>query len=217
MVLQVALWKARGPFDTFFNKFVSHITGGPYCHAETCFVFTKAKWKELLNSYDSGMGLVSKRAANLWQRMEKLLERVPDNVEVPLVFYSVWGSENNVRLLTSNDNFIFNRFYDEDYTKTIRINVKDDSDFRLALGYCLHELHKPYDSIGAFCFWLPFHRQRDDGSYPSKYFCSEHVTYMLQQIGLYKNIIPESITPNDLDGILEGSQNTSNALTSGQS
>ena len=39
---------------------------------------------------------------------------------------------------------------------------------------------------------------------------------MLQQIGLYKNIIPESITPNDLDSILESSQ-TSNVLTSGQS
>ena len=186
MVLQVALWKARGPLTLFLTNLFRTLQGGRIAMLRRVLCLQRQKWKELLNSYDSGMGLVSKRAANLWQRMEKLLERVPDNVEVPLVFYSVWGSENNVRLLTSNDNFIFNRFYDEDYTKTIRINVKDDSDFRLALGYCLHELHKPYDSIGAFCFWLPFHRQRDDGSYPSKYFCSEHVTYMLQQIDCTK-------------------------------
>ena len=203
MVLQVALWKCKGPFDTFFNKFVSHITGGPYCHAEVCFLFTKSKWKELLESYNEGMGLVKKRANNLWKRMERLLKRVPDDVEVPLAFYSIWGSENNVRLLTSNDNFIFNRFYDEEYTKTLNITVKDETDYRVALAYCLHELHKPYDSFGAFTFWLPKFSQRDDGTYPSKYFCSEHVIYMLHQIGLYKNVIPESVTPNDVDGILD--------------
>tara|TARA_A100001015_G_scaffold312674_1_gene418324 strand:- start:130 stop:780 length:651 start_codon:yes stop_codon:yes gene_type:complete len=215
MVLQVSLWKCKGPFDTFFNKFVSQITGGPFCHAEVCFLFTKEKWKELLESYDDGMGLVKQRASNLWKRMEKLLEKVPDEVKVPLVFYSIWGNQNNVRLLTSNDNYIFNRFYDEEYTKILNIKVKNDADYRVALGYCLHELHKPYDSIGAFTFWVPKLYQRQEGTFPSKYFCSEHVMYMLQQIGLYKNVIPESVTPNDINKILQG-QN-SNYFTATQS
>ena len=202
MVLSVALWKCKGPFDTFFNKICSYATGGEFCHAEVCFKFTKKKWKEILNSYDNGMGLVKKRADNLLQRMDNLLKKVPDNIEVPLVFYSIWGSENNVRLLTSNDSFIFNRFYDKQYTKLINIDVNNESEYRVALAYCLHELHKPYDPVGAFTFWLPKFHHREEGTYPSKYFCSEHVMYMLQNIGLYKEFIPESITPNDLHNII---------------
>ena len=93
MVLKVCLWKCKGPFETFFNKFVSQITGGPFCHAEVCFLFTKGKWKELLGSYNDGMGLVKTRAANLWKRMDKLLQKVPDEVEVPLAVYCLWGIE----------------------------------------------------------------------------------------------------------------------------
>tara|TARA_B100000902_G_C27314515_1_gene920423 strand:+ start:1900 stop:2511 length:612 start_codon:yes stop_codon:yes gene_type:complete len=202
MVLEVGLWKSLGPFDTFFNKLVSSITGGPFCHAEVCFKFKKSKWRDMLNSYDNGMGLVKKRAENLWTRIDSLLKKVPDETEIPLVFYSIWGNENNVRLLTSNDNFVFNRFYDKEYTKTIEIKLKNEADYRIALAYCLHELHKPYDAFGAFTFWVPKFTHREDGTYPSKYFCSEHVMYMLQQIGLHKNVIPECVTPNDLHNIL---------------
>ena len=54
MAVNVLFWKPLACFDTFFNKFVATMTFGEYCHTEVDFVMTKAEWKGVLSSFQTG-------------------------------------------------------------------------------------------------------------------------------------------------------------------
>lgn len=197
-------WKPKACFDTAFNKVVAALTFGEYCHTEVDFVMPKQSWKEILSSFNIS-GKAQQRSEIVWKRMEELLENIEDSTNIHLVFYTVWGSELNIRMLTANDPYVFNRLPDPRYTSTVPLNM-DHEETRLALGFCFNELHKKYDAQKAATFFIPRFESlcpRDFQHLPNKYFCSEFIVYMLQQIRpSYRQYYPENITPNQLNALL---------------
>lgn len=202
-MLYTLLWRPEACFKTVFNKFTATITGGDFCHSELVFQYTKSKWLQILSSFSSS-GKIKERATSLSRRLEDIFKNSDDNTEISLCFYTIWGSEMNLRLLTANDPYIFNRLptINGEATKCI-YSVFNDEEQRVALGFCLSELHKKYDNIKAVLFWVPrFNCIRQRTTLPSKYFCSEFIVYCFHQMGYAKNHRPENTTPNDLPPIL---------------
>lgn len=202
-MLYTLLWKPEACFETLFNKFTAKITGGAFCHSELVFQFKKAKWLELLKSFNSGR--VGQRAKSLSGRLNEIFPGASDK-DISLCFYTIWGSEMNLRLLTATDTYVFNKLPDKRYTKSVP-SLFSDEEQRAALGFCLSELHKKYDNVKAVLFWVPRVDCLRRQVLPSKYFCSEFIVYLYQHVGYAKTYKPENITPNDLPKILEETEN----------
>ena len=204
-MIYTLLWKPKACFETNFNKFVSRLTGGGgdgFCHSELVFKLTKKEWLTTLKTFTEGK--IGERAKSLHTRINEIFEHSEENKEITLCFYTIWSSEMNLRLLTANDSYVFNRLPDSRYTTSIETSLTKEEE-RHALAFCLSELHKKYDNIKAVLFWVPRVGclRRRNNLLPNKYFCSEFVVYCFQQIGYARTHIPENITPNDLPTILE--------------
>lgn len=203
--VNVLFWKPLACFDSFFNHLVSVLTFGDYCHCELDFVMSKEEWKTILSSFQI-TGKAKQRSEIVWKRMEDLLKNIDDETNIHLVFYTVWGQELNIRMLTANDAFVFNRLPDPRYTYSHPLKLSSE-ETRLALGFCFQELHKKYDAKKAAFFFIPRFEgvcPKNFHNLPSKYFCSEFIVYMLQQIRpSYRHYYPENITPNDLKKLLD--------------
>tara|TARA_B100000519_G_scaffold202114_1_gene219510 strand:+ start:1487 stop:2116 length:630 start_codon:yes stop_codon:yes gene_type:complete len=203
--VNVLFWRPRACFDTVFNHVVAALTFGDYCHTEVDFAMSKDEWKEILGSFQIS-GKAKDRSETVWRRMEDILKHIDGSTKIHLVFYTVWGSELQLRMLTANDAYVFNRLPDPRYTASVPLGMNKEES-RLALGFCFQELHKAYDARKAATFFVPRFEgvcPRNFHKLPEKYFCSEFVVYMLQQIRpVYRQYFPENITPNQLSKILE--------------
>ena len=203
--VSVLFWRPLACFDTMFNKLVSWVTMGEFCHCELDFVMEKREWKNILLSFNFS-GKAKQRSETVWKRMEEILKNIEDDTKIHLVFYTVWGSELQIRMLTANDSYVFNRLPDPRYTSAVPLHMSFEEQ-RLALGFCLQELHKHYDSRKAATFFIPRFEvlcPKNYSTLPSKYFCSEFCVYCLQQIRPdFRVYYPENITPNELKKILD--------------
>ena len=207
-MLHFILWKPLSVFDTFFNKAVASITNGfasdGYCHAEVVFTFTKKEWEDKLLGLKQNYGIISTRAKSLWERLKSSTEHIEDNEFMSICFYTLWGSRLSCRLLTKHDDYVFNRLPDPNFTKSIPTDF-DAEELRHALAFCIQELDKKYDSYKAATYWLPdFLIMRPSANQlPQKYFCSEHIVYLIKQLGYLKDVTAEKITPNHIEGLVE--------------
>ena len=201
-MLYTLLWRPEACFNTAFNKFTAKITGGEFCHSELVFQYTKRQWMEILKSFTSGR--IKERATSLSKRLADIFEKSDEAKEISLCFHTIWGSEMNLRLLTASDPYIFNRLptNNNEATKCV-YSLFNKEEQRVALGFCLSELHKKYDNVKAVLFWVPRFNCRRATTLPSKYFCSEFIVYCFHQMGFAKNHRPENTTPNDLPPILK--------------
>lgn len=207
-MLHFVLWRPVSVFDTYFNKVVTAITGNltfdGYCHAEVVFTFSKQEWQDKLLGLKKNYGIISTRAKSLWERLESSTENIDSDEMMSICFYTLWGSRLSCRLLTQHDDYVFNRLPDPNYTKSIATDFNDE-ELRHALAFCIQELDKKYDSVKAATYWLPEFMiiRPGQNQLPNKYFCSEHIVYLIQQLGYLKNVVAEKITPNHLEGLME--------------
>lgn len=210
VMLHVVLWKPLSVFDTYFNKAVAVMTGSPrqFCHAEIVFTFTKTEWQTKLLGLKQNYGIISTRAKSLWERLRASTENIKDDELMSICFYTLWGSRLSCRLLTQHDDYMFNRLPDPEFTKSVDTGFNDE-ELRHALAFCIQELDKQYDMYKASTFWLPeiFIFKPRQNQLPQKYFCSEHIVYMFQQVGFLKNHMAEKVTPNGLVSLLEELKN----------
>jgi hypothetical protein len=202
--VNVLFWQPKACFDTWFNKVVAALTLGDYCHAEVDFIMTKVEWMEVLGSFATP-GRARERSLTVQKRMTEILHAVGDDTKIHLVFYTIWGGELDVRMLTANDSFVFNRLPDPKVTKSTPLGF-DKEQARAALGFCFNELHKKYDAQKALTCFIPRFEgvcPRDFSQLPSRYFCSEFIMYLMQAVDPeYRHYYPETITPNELSKIL---------------
>ena len=212
-MLYTLLWRPEACFKTVFNKFTAKITGGEFCHSELVFQYTKSQWTEILKSFTSGK--IRERATSLSRRLQDIFEHSDAEKKISLCFYTIWGSEMNLRLLSASDPYIFNRLPTTNGQATKCIySVFNHEEQRVALGFCLSELHKKYDNVKAVLFWVPrFNCMRRATALPTKYFCSEFIVYCFHQMGYAKSHIPENTTPNDLPPILNEINHTLSGRT----
>lgn len=175
-----------GLFDNFFNRFVTYLTGGEYCHSE--FIFT----------WDIE---TAKRFFDAVEGHDRLKERYKDyeeNGKINICFYVLWGDTTGYRLLKYDHNNPFYRMPNETQFTCLPLSMEEKDEFQVA-SFLLSQCKKKYDYAGALTYYLPL--RHSETEYPT-YFCSQLMVCALQQVQQFRDINPSSVTPNKLYTIL---------------
>jgi len=181
-MLQSSFARPVGLFDNWFNRFVSFVTQGSFCHSEFIFSWdmdTASKFFEGVEGYES--------------LKTQYLEHVEDG-KVNICFYVVWGDVCSYRLLKHTNRTAFYRMPNEVEHKVVELNVGENDEFQLA-KFLLSQCGKNYDYSGALASFIPL--RRSSTVYDS-YFCSQYMVCGLQHIGRFGNVNPSGVTPNSL-------------------
>ena len=175
-----------GLFDNVFNRFVTWLTGGEYCHSE--FIFT---WD-------------METATKFFETIEghaKLKERFRDYEEdgkINVCFYVLWGDNTSYRLLKHQHNNPFYRMPNESQFTLLPLTMEQEHEFKVAT-FLLDQCKKEYDYAGALTYYIPLRYSNQE--YPT-YFCSQLMICALQHVRQFQDINPSSVTPNKLYTLL---------------
>jgi len=185
-MIQACFARPVGLFNNWFNKLVTWVTAGNYCHSE--FIITWDK-KTAESFFDKLEG---------YNRLkDKYLDYLEDG-KVNICFYVLWGDVTGYRLLKHAHNNPFYRMPNETQFSCIHVPMEQDDEFLMA-EFLLSQVKKPYDYAGALGYFLPIRPSQDEYQ---QYYCSELMVCALQHVDKYKDINPSSVTPNRLYAIL---------------
>lgn len=185
-MLYASFARPVGMFDNFFNKAVSWVTGGDFCHSEFIFVYEAKEFEALLSS------------ENGHEHLKKTFSNYIEDGNVNICFYILWGTTVSYRLLKHDHNNPFYKMPDDNQFKTVEINI-DKTKKDKVIQFLFGEIGKTYDYPGALMYFIP--RRRFETIYP-RYFCSQLMVSALHQIQMYRDINPGSVTPNYLYSVL---------------
>lgn len=175
-----------GLFDNFFNRFVSWLTAGDYCHSEFIVTWDLATATTFFDNIEGH---------------DKLKERFADYIEdgkVNICFYVLWGDTTGYRLLKHDSNNPFYRMPNETQFTVLPLPMEVEQEFKVAT-FLLNQCKKEYDYAGALTYYLPLRHSHQE--YPT-YFCSQLMVCALQQVRQFQDINPSSVTPNKLYTLL---------------
>ena len=91
-MLNAVFTKPVGIFDNFFNKIVSYMTGGDYCHSEFVFSWDLAEAEAFFDQVEGHDKL-----------KENYMKYVEDG-KLHMCFYILWGDVLSYRCLKYNHN-----------------------------------------------------------------------------------------------------------------
>ena len=198
----IIFWRPVGCFGSMFNRFVSKLsipsTNDRFCHAEVQFTLKKHEWFKSLAKFEAS-SIVGQRAKNLSIKLKTVLKDIPDHTKIPLVFYILWGEQVTVRMLTLTNVYEFNRTPNHTSAAIVPLQL-DDNQRHCCLAFCISQLGKSYNRIGAMFYWCP--RPYYSTHLPSQFFCSELLVIMLQTAGMLQGQHAERICPNRLFELL---------------
>lgn len=186
-MLTASFARPVGLFDNWFNKLVSLVTAGDYCHSEFIFSWSSDRMKAFLQ-------FVGEDEA-AW---EKKLKRYEEDNMFHICFFIVMGDTVSYRLLKRNHNNPYYKFPNESENALLQMRLTDDQEFTIA-KFLFNQIKKDYDTVGAFTFFVPLRSRA--GTY-DKYFCSQLMVASLQQVNLLMDVNPSSVTPNKLYQLL---------------
>ena len=186
-MLWASFAKPAGIFDNFFNKAVSWITGGEYCHSEFIFQLEEERLANILEEIDGH--------TNIKENFRKFSE----NNTVNLCFYVLWGDIVSYRFLKETHNNPFYRMPNDIQYTQLHIDIDHQKELDI-MKFLLQECGKFYDYTGALAYFVPWRNQNDTYD---KYFCSQLMLTAMQKIDMYTNHNPASITPNQLYKIIK--------------
>jgi len=176
-----------GLFDNWFNRVVSKITGGDFCHSE------------FIVSWDSE---TAKKFFSTLEGHDKLKDKYglyEEDGLIHICFYVLWGDRCAFRLLKYNHNNPFYRFPNEQQFELVPLETSEENEFTLS-QFLLNQCKKPYDYAGALFSWMPL--RYSDTEYPS-YYCSQLMICALQNIRMHQEVNPSGYTPNALYKLLK--------------
>ncbi len=185
-MIQASFARPVGLFDNWFNKVVTWLTAGNYCHSEFIFTWDTATAELFFDSLDGH---------------DKLKEKYVDFLEddkLHICFYVLWGDRTGYRLLKHSHNNPFYRMPNETQFKCITLPMNQEDEFAMA-QFLLKQIKKPYDYAAALGYFLPVRSSQME--YP-QYYCSELMVCALQHVRLHQDVNPSSVTPNRLYAIL---------------
>ena len=185
-MIEASFARPVGLFDNFFNRFVSWLTAGEYCHSE--FIFT----------WDSE---TAERFFSTIEGHDRLKSRYKDYEEdgkIHICFYVLWGDTTSYRLLKYQHNNPFYRMPNDTQFTTLSVPMEETDEFKMAT-FLLNQCKKKYDYAGALTYYIPL--RYSNSEYPT-YFCSQLMVCALQHVRQYQEINPSSVTPNKLYTLL---------------
>jgi hypothetical protein len=219
MSLAISFYKPVDYFSGVYNRFVSWVTGGEFCHCELVIHTTPTEIMEVVKKiYNSAQQseYAPEDASRIIQQIEtnffstSFRKHVQTSEKMSLSFSLLWGNPMSVRVLTptAHDSW-FKIPEPSDINVTIQEMSDVSSEQRLnTLKFSLEELGKDYDSSGALCSVLPTWNQEQRKSY-DKYFCSEFVVTTFQRLGFLEELSAPHTTPNSLYKYISSSPNFS--------
>ena len=198
VTMQIAFVDASTPpFDVTFNKVAAAVTGGRFCHCEIAFEGVKlGKLRGFLPQF-SGSSADSVRCRDA---LHTILNLYPPNADEELVhvaFFALQGMPLGVRVLSEHSADAFYQKY-SDAWKVYQIRGAPGNVLGAQLWWCLKQVGKPYDMMGALTCPLKsntsdFEPDRD------RWFCSNHALRFVQHMALCQDMSLRCTTPNSLE------------------
>lgn len=175
-----------GIFDNWFNKVVSYMTGGDFCHSEFVFSWTQQEAAHFFSNLEGH------------EKLKKNYKRYIEDGKLHVCFYILWGDVLSYRLLKYNHNNPFYRVLDESQAASLPVNMSYENEMKMA-EFLLAQCGKPYDYTAACCYFVPLRASQTE--YP-QYYCSELMVCALQQCRMLQEVNPSGVTPNGLYKLL---------------
>ena len=210
-MLSVSFYRPVDYFSGTFNRFVTWMTAGEFCHCELIIHSTPDEImtavKEVYTAAQQGQyppedcnRIIGQIEMYFFDTHFKAAAQSQDKMAIS--FSLLWGSPMSVRVLkeTAHDSWFKIPTNTDSYASVVNIPQVPPEKMKETLRFAIEELGKDYDSSGALFSWLPISSEHKS-SYES-YFCSEFVVTALQRINLYKNMDARHTTPNSLYGTI---------------
>lgn len=185
-MLNAVFCRPVGIFDNWFNKVVSYLTRGDYCHSEFVFSWTEDEARIFFSD------------VNGHDKLKNNYNRYIEDGRIHICFYILWGDVLSYRLLKYQHNNPFYRILDDTCAANIPVNLSLDNEYKLG-KFLLSQCGKPYDYAGALLYAVPL--RTSNSEYP-QYYCSELMVCALQQCRMLQTINPSGVTPNKLYKLL---------------
>lgn len=198
VTMQIAFVDASTPpFDVTFNKVAAAVTGGRFCHCEIAFDSIKlGKLREFVPLFDKS----TPDDIRCKDALHSILNLFPPDANDELVhiaFYALQGMPLGVRVLSERSADPFFQKY-SDAWKVYQIRDAPGDVSGMQLFWCLKQVGKPYDTMGALTCPLKtntsdFEPDRD------AWFCSNHALRFVQHMALCQDMSLRCTTPNSLE------------------
>ncbi len=207
-MLGVTFYKPRDYFSGFFNRFVTWMTSGDFCHCDLVIYTTpedimntvKVIYSEAQKNHyapEDCTRIIHQIESNFFTTDFRKVAQSSDTIV--LAFSALWGSPMTVRILNevSHDSWFQIPNATSDIAEIKHVPNINQKQLQETLKFTIEELGKDYDVSGALCSWIPWSNSLPKRQYET-YFCSELVVTSFQRLGLMESLIPLHTTPNAL-------------------
>lgn len=207
-MLAVSFYKPQEYFSGTFNKFVTWITAGQYCHCELVAEMPAKKLMGIVKDIytKASSGEYEKEDCNrILGQIEQYFfsthfrEHVQSNEKITLSFSLLWGEPMSCRVLMQNSEDSWFKIPAPLDTNADLIQIPHESSEKMTetMTFAIEELGKNYNQTGALFSWLPFTANEHKRQQKS-YYCSEFCATALQRIGHIQEVNAVHCTPNSL-------------------
>lgn len=209
MSLSVSFYRPLDYFGGAFNKIVTWVTSGDYCHCELVVRTTpKDIMKTVKEIYDSAQNneyspedcerIITKIETNFFSTGFRKAVQTSDSMV--LSFSLLWGYPMSVRVLTETSHDTWFKMPSENDT-TVKLQDGPEvtrEKYLATLKFSIEELGKGYDQKGALFSVLPSWNSDDTEDRREVYFCSEFIVMAYQRVGFMSDLSAKHTTPNSL-------------------
>jgi hypothetical protein len=185
-MLNAVFARPVGVFDKWFNKVVTYLTRGDFCHSEFVFTWTEEEAAHFFSNIDGH------------EKFKSNYKRYIEDGKLHVCFYILWGDVLSYRLLKYQHNNPFYRVLDESQAASVKVNTSMENELKLA-NFLLSQCGKPYDYGAAVMYFVPLRSSRTEYQ---QYYCSELMVCALQQCRMLQEVNPSGVTPNKLYTLL---------------
>lgn len=185
-MISASFARPTGLFDNVFNRFVSWLTGGDYCHSEFIFTWDIDQANEFFKTVEGH------------DRLKNRFSEYVEDGKVNICFYVLWGDKTSYRLLKHTSNNPFYRMPNNSQFTVLPMTMDQENEFKIAT-FLLDQCKKEYDYAGALTYYIPLRNSQQEYS---TYFCSQLMICALQHVQQYRDVNPSSVTPNKLYDLL---------------
>lgn len=207
-MLAVTFYKPTDYFDGLFNRFVSWMTSGEFCH---CELVVKATPKKILDCvkhiYQDAQSetyhpedcrrIISQIETHFFDN-KTFRAAIQTSDYIHLSFSLLWGNPMTVRILNDTSHDSWFRVPCDDTPNVVMKELDyDDEAVHQTLRFAMEELGKDYDTKSAILSVMPWHSSQQPARCDS-YFCSEFVVMAIQRLGGMAELDAKHTTPNAL-------------------
>lgn len=172
-MLYASFFRPVGIYKGWFNRAAAWMTGGPYCHSELVFKWSKEELEDVMQSVKGHLPLRKKFDKDIY-----------------VCLYVLWGGMVDYRFLSEDSPSEFFGLSDH----MIEMNVTKEQEHKL-IRWLFDQYGSPYDSVGAML--CPLHWRKPKATY-NQYFCSQLMACAFNACGFTQISNPGAMSPNSL-------------------